>query len=75
MHCGNDCAVREWQRPFPKGFYCNIVAQLGAHLFQFAFCIRQVVDGDQPPVAVSVGNYNAIDRGGIGTLCRGFRDV
>ena len=36
MQRGNDCAVREREPTFPKGFNRNIVAQLGAHLFQFA---------------------------------------
>src|SRR5262245_33012281 len=82
MQRGNDCAVRERELSFPKGLYRNIVAQLGAHLFQIASC--QVVDGDQSPVTVSDWNCDAIDRGGItlslrlallGALCRGSRDV
>ena len=82
MQRGNDCAVRERELTFPKGLYRNIVAQLGAHLFQFASC--QVINGDRAPVTVSGRNCDAIDRRGIalslwlvllGALCRGFRDV
>src|SRR5262249_52876395 len=84
MQCGNDCAIRERELPFTKGLYRNVVAQLGAHLFQFACCSGQVVDGDQAPVTVSVRNCDAVDWGGttlsprlafLGVLCRGFRDV
>src|SRR5262245_1807647 len=56
MQRGNDCAVRERELPFTKGLYRNVIAQLGAHLFQFASCSRQVVDGDQAQVTVSVRN-------------------
>src|SRR5262245_20528508 len=82
MQRGNDCAVREREFPFPKGFYRNIIAQLGAYLFQVISC--QVVDGDQSPVTVSGRNCDAIDRVDItlslrlallGALCCGFRDV
>jgi len=44
MQRGNDCAVRERQLPRPKGLYRNIVAQLGAQLFQVVS--YQVGDGD-----------------------------
>ena len=32
MQRGNDCPVGEWQLPFLKSFYRNIVAQLSAQL-------------------------------------------
>jgi hypothetical protein len=82
MERGNDCAVRDRKFPLSKGIYRNVVAQLGAHLFQLVS--RQVIDGDQTPLTVSVRNCDAVDRGGItlslclallGALCRGFRDV
>src|SRR6516164_3183115 len=82
MQRGNDRAVRERERPFAKGLYRNIVAQLGAQLFQVAS--GQAGDGDQAPVTVSGRNCDAVDRGGmtlgpslalLGALCRGFRDV
>src|SRR5262249_36840087 len=82
MQRGNDCAVRERELPFAKRLYRDIVAQLGAQLFQLASC--QVGDGDQAPVTVSGRNCDAIDRGGmtlgpwlalLGALCGGFRDV
>src|SRR5262249_15597042 len=79
---GNDGAVRERELAGPKRLDRNIVAQLGAHLFQAAS--GQVVDGDQAPVAVAGRNRDAVDRGGValglrrtllGTLCRRRRDV
>src|SRR5262245_9079614 len=81
MQRGNDCAVRERERPVAKGLDRNIVAQLGAQLFQVASC--QAGDRDQAPVTVSGRNCDAIDRGGMTlslrlallALCRGFRDV
>ena len=42
MQRGNDCAVREWELPFAEGFYCNVIAQLGAQLLEFVF--RQLLD-------------------------------
>src|SRR6516225_1868819 len=81
MQRGNYGAVREWELPFPKSLYRNIVAQLGAHLFDPS-C--QVVDRDQAPVTISGWNRDAIDRRGFAlnlwldlvvALCRGFRYV
>src|SRR5690348_11106185 len=47
MQCGNDCAIREWELPVAEGLYRNVVAQLGAQLFQVA--ARQLVERDQAP--------------------------
>ena len=72
MQCGNDCAIREREFSFAKGFDRNVVAQLGAHLFQAA--PGQVIDGDQAPVTVSGRNFNAVNRGGLTigvSRCRG----
>src|SRR5215467_16312126 len=57
---------------FPYGLYRNIVAQLGAHLFQVASC--QVVDGDQLPVAVSLGDLDSVDRRDLFFGLPGCRD-
>ena len=81
MQRGNDCAVREGDRPVAKGLDRNIVAQLGAQLFQVVAC--QAGDRDQAPVTVSGRNCDAIDRGGMTlglrlallALCRGVRNV
>src|SRR5262245_47090270 len=63
MQRGNDCAVREWELPFAKGFYCNVIAQLGAQLLEFVS--RQLLDRDQAPVAVTCGNFDPVDWGGV----------
>src|SRR5260221_1200330 len=81
MQRGNDCAVRERELSFPERLDRNIVAQLGAQLFQVVS--YQVGNGDHAPVAVSGRNCDAIDRGGITlglwlallALCGGSRDV
>jgi hypothetical protein len=63
---GNDCAVREREASFAKGFYRDVVAELGAHLLHTAS--RQVVDGDQAPVTVPGRNADSVDRGGL-SIC------
>src|SRR5215813_6265251 len=65
MQRGNDGAVGERELPCPKGLYRNIVAQLGAHLFQVASCSRQVVDRDQAPVTISARDLDSVDRRGV----------
>src|SRR5258706_13838923 len=81
MQRGNDCAVRERELSFPERLDRNIVAQLGAQLFQVVS--YQVGNGDHAPVAGSGRNCDAIDRGGITlslwrallALCGGSRDL
>jgi hypothetical protein len=63
MQRGNDCAVRERELPFPKGRYRNVVAQLGAHLFQVAS--SQMIDGDQAPVTEPRRNFDSVDWRGL----------
>src|SRR5262249_56391401 len=73
MQRGNDCAVREWELPFAKGFYCNVIAQLGAQLLEFVS--RQLLDRDQAPVAVTCGNFDPVDWGGVSVTLRQTSDA
>src|ERR1700738_3080642 len=59
---GNDCAVRERKLPFPVGLDRHVIAQNGPQIVEFAFFVGH---GDQPPVAVSGGNFDSEDRGSL----------
>jgi len=57
---GNNRAVRERRLPFSVGLDRYIVAQDGTYIFEVAFFVGH---GDQPPVAISGGNFASGDRG------------
>src|SRR5215813_5413579 len=59
---GNDRAVRERKLAFAGGLDRDVVAQDGAQIVEVAFFMGH---GDQPPVAVSGGNFDSEDRGGL----------
>src|SRR6185436_2511481 len=58
----NDCALRERKLPFPVGLDRYIITQNGSETVEVAFFVGH---GDQPPVAVSGGNFGYEDRGGL----------
>jgi hypothetical protein len=62
MQRRNDCAVRKWKLPFAIGFDRYIVAQLGAQIVEVALLVRH---GDQSPVAISGGEFDSVDWGGL----------
>src|SRR5712691_6688999 len=66
VQSGNDCAVREQELPFAVSLDRDIVAQNGSKTVKVAFFVGH---GDQPPVAVSGGNFGYEDRRGF--LSRG----
>jgi hypothetical protein len=73
MNRGNDGAVWERERPFLKGLDRYIVAELSAQLVALA-CDQKVVHGDQFPIAVSGGDFDSVDRGGVSIgLCQTMR--
>src|SRR4029077_531775 len=59
---GNDSAVRVRKLPFPRGLDRYVVAQNGAQIAEVAFFVGH---GDQPPVAISGGNFDSEDRGSL----------
>jgi hypothetical protein len=59
---GNDCAVRERGLSFAVSFDRDFVAQNGSKTVKVAFFMGH---GDQPPVAVSGGNFGYVDRRGL----------
>ena len=65
MQCGDNWPVRERQRPLPERLCCDVVAQFGTQLHEFASCSCQSLDGDQMPVTVSMWNPDSIDRGSV----------
>src|SRR5271165_3695113 len=64
MNGGNDGAVRERARPFSKGLDGYVVAELSAQLVGLAR-YQELVHGDQFPIAVSGGDFDSVDRGGV----------
>ena len=59
---GNDRAARERKLTFPEGLDRCVVAQNGAQIVEVAFFVGH---GDQAPVAVSGGDFDSEDRGGL----------
>ena len=71
MDRGNDGAVRKRELRVSKGLDRNVIAQLGAHLFDAS---RQVVDGNQAPVTVIRGDFDSVDWRGISVRLSGCGD-
>jgi hypothetical protein len=75
MKRGNDGTIRERERPFLEGLDRYIVAELSAQLLALA-SEMELLHGDQLPIAVSSGDLDAIDRGGVSIgLSRRVRQV
>src|SRR4029077_12479038 len=71
VQSGNDCAVRVWKFSFTVGLDRYIVAQNSSETVEVAFFVGH---GNQPPVAVSRGNFDSEDWDGLiigATRCRG----
>src|ERR1700737_240133 len=64
MKRGNDGAVWERERPFLKGLESYIVTELSAQLVGLAW-YEELVHGDHFPIAVSGGDFDSVDRGGV----------
>ena len=70
MQRGNDRAIREAQNPVAKGLDRKIVPNWAAQLLELAsstrqLLARQLLNGNQAPVTISVGDFNSIDRCGV----------
>jgi hypothetical protein len=66
MNRGNDGPVWEGNLPFLKRRDRYIVAELSAQLVGFAWH-KQLSNGDQFPIAISVGDFDSVDRGRVFT--------
>ena len=62
VQSGNDGVVRERKISFATGLNRYIVAQKGSETVEVAFFVGH---GDQPPVAVSLGNFSYKKRLGL----------
>src|SRR5580704_17556042 len=60
----NDGTIRERERSLLESLDRDVVAELSAQLLALAGEM-ELIHGDQLPIAIAGGNFNAIDRGGV----------